>query len=275
MDFSVLMTTYNGEKPEYLDESLKSVLVEQSVIPTQLVLVLDGPVNEQLQQVVSRYKEMFPDIIDVIPCSENRGQSKASAEGMKYVKYDLVARMDSDDISVNNRFEKELAIMTAHPELSVVSGWISEFNTDPQESTSLRIVPETHDEIIGLFPKRMPMNNVTSMIRKDAIESAGGYGRDTVNEDYSLYSRMWVNGGRFYNIQEVLVNVRVGNGMTKRRGDIRIFTDWVKDQKYLLKNKKVSFITACISCARCLAFVLMPSGLKTFLYKHFLRKSND
>ena len=112
------------------------------------------------------------------------------------------------------------------------------------------------------------------MIRKSAIEQAGGYGRDTVNEDYSLYARMWVGGGTFYNIQEVLVNVRVGNGMTQRRGDIRIFKDWCVDQKYLRKNGKQSMLSSWMSCTRCLAFVLMPSGVKTFVYKHFLRKSD-
>lgn len=275
MDFSVLMTTYHGEKPEFLDASLKSILTDQTVKPNQLVLVLDGPVGEELEKVIEKYKTSYNEIIDIIRCDENRGQSKASAEGMKYVKYDLVARMDSDDISVPNRFEKELAVIEKHPEISVVSGWISEFDSDPSKSTSLRIVPESHDEIIAMFPKRMPMNNVTAMIRKKAIEEAGGYGRDTVNEDYSLYSRMWVNGCRFYNIQEVMVNVRVGNGMTQRRGDIRIFKDWCKDQRYLRKHGMQSAFSSWLSCFRCLVFVLMPSGMKTFLYKHFLRKSNE
>ena len=273
MEFSVLMTTYNGEKAEFLDASLKSILIEQTVTPTQLVLVLDGPINVELEAVVGKYSNEFKNIVDVVRCEENRGQSKASAEGMKHVKYDLIARMDSDDISVKDRFEKEIAVIEQNPDVSVVSGWISEFNTNPAQSNSLRVVPESHEEIIAMFPKRMPMNNVTAMIRKNAIEEAGGYGRDTVNEDYSLYCRMWVNGCRFYNIQEVMVNVRVGNGMTKRRGDIRIFKDWCKDQKYLRKNGKQGLISSWISCTKCLIFVMMPSGLKTFIYKHFLRKS--
>ena len=102
MDFSVLMTTYNGETPENLDASLNSILIEQTVIPNQLVVVLDGPISDELKAVIDKYKQQFSDIVDVVDCPINQGQSKASAEGMKYIKYDLVARMDSDDICVKN-----------------------------------------------------------------------------------------------------------------------------------------------------------------------------
>ena len=275
MKFSVLMTTYHGEKPEFLEQSLNSVLVDQTVKPDQLVLVLDGPVGEQLEQVVKKFESQFPCVVEVVRCPENQGQSKASAEGMKYVKHDLVARMDSDDISVKDRFEKQLKIYEDNPSLSVVGGWIAEFCLDPNSADSIRQVPEMHDSITKMFKKRMPINNVTAMIKKDAIERAGGYGRDTVNEDYSLYARMWVNGDTFYNAQEVFVMVRTGNGMTARRSDYRIFRDWCKDQKFLRKNKKQSWLTSFISCARVFVFVvLVPSWLKSFIYKKFLRKKS-
>ncbi|MBQ8620803.1 MAG: glycosyltransferase [Oscillospiraceae bacterium] len=267
------MTTYDGEDPDFLDAALDSVLVRQTVKPTQLVLVLDGPINDRLQSVVSRYEALYGDIVAVVRCAQNRGPGPASAEGMKYIRHDLVARMDSDDICVENRFERELAVMGENPGLSVVSGWISEFATDPMCDTSIRVVPETHEQIIRMFPKRMPMNNVAAMIRREAIEQAGGYGRDTVNEDYSLYARIWVNGGKFYNIQDVLVKVRVGNGMTARRGDLRIFRDWCKDQRYLRQHGKQSWLSSWLSCLRCLVFVLLPSDIKSLVYKFFLRKS--
>lgn len=274
MDFSVLMTTYHGEHPACLEASLRSILIDQTQPPSQLVLVLDGPISAELEDVVKSYATQFPETVDVVRCAENRGQSKASAEGMLHVKYDLVARMDSDDIAVADRFQQQLEMFRKSPHLSVVGGWIAEFDQQPDDTTSLRIVPQQHQQIIQMFPKRMPINNVTAMIRKQAIEQAGGYGRDTVNEDYSLYCRMWVNGAQFYNIQQVLVKVRVGNGMTQRRGDLRIFRDWCKDQRFLRQNGKQSRLSAWISCVRCLGFVLMPVGIKNFLYKHFLRRSN-
>ena len=272
MQFSVLMTTYNGEKPEFLDASLNSVLVEQSVIPNQLVIVLDGPISDELRSIITKYKASFDSIIDVVECPINQGQSKASAEGMKHVKYEIVARMDSDDICVSNRFEKQLEVFNQNPNLSVVGGWIEEFNNQPGDLQSMRIVPQEHESIVKMFRRRMPINNVTAMIKKEAIEKAGGYGRPTVNEDYSLYAHMWVNNEKFYNIQSVLVNVRVGNGMFERRSDFRIFKDWCKDQKYLRKNKKHSFFVSFISCVRCFVFIITPPKLKSFIYKKFLRR---
>lgn len=273
LKFSVLMTTYHGETPENLKESLDSILINQTVKPDQLVLVVDGPVSDSLDSVIAFYEQKFKDIVDVVRMPENNGQSIASAKGMEYVKYGLVARMDSDDISVNTRFEKQLNVFFEHPEVSVVGGWIKEFKNSLEEKGAFRVVPEYDGDIKNEFRNRTPVNNVTVMMRKDAIVCAGGYGRNTVNEDYSLYARMWVNGEKFYNIQEALVNVRTGNGMAKRRTDMRIFRDWVKDQKFLYKNGKHSFFVSFVSSFKCLAFVLMPSGLKEWVYKTFLRRN--
>ena len=104
-NFSVLMTTYNGENSDFLSASLKSILIVQTAIPGQLVLVVDGPVSDSLNDVIIRYKEQFPDIMEVVYLPENIGQSKASAAGMEYVKHAIFARMDSDDICVCDRFE--------------------------------------------------------------------------------------------------------------------------------------------------------------------------
>ena len=271
--FSVLMTTYNGETPDNLKASLDSILVNQTVKPDQLVLVVDGPVSSSLDCVIAEYEQNHKGVVDVVRMPENKGQSKASAFGMQYVKYDLVARMDSDDISVSTRFERQINVFREHPEFSVVGGFIEEFSSDINEAGPLRTVPESDGDIKKAFRNRTPINNVTSMMKKQAIVSAGGYGRDTVNEDYSLYAHMWVNGAVFYNIQDVLVHVRVGNGMVKRRTDLRIFRDWVKDQHYLRVNRKHSVFVSFISCAKCLAFVLMPAKIKNILYKKVLRSN--
>lgn len=270
--FSVLMTTYHGEKPEFLALSLNSVLVEQTRLPDQFVLLVDGPIPEELDEVIKRYANDFPEIMQVIYSPVNQGQSKASAEGLKYVKYDLVARMDSDDICRPYRFEKELEVFSRDPNIGVVGGWISEFDQVPDDAITLRTVPETDEQITHEFRKRTPINNMTVMMRKSQIERAGGYGRETVNEDYSLYAHMWAEGTRFYNIQEVLVDARVGNGMVARRHDFRIYKDWRKDQKFLVKCGKHSRFTAFISNFRCFCFVITPIWVKKILYKRVLRK---
>ena len=270
--FSVLMTTYRGEKPEFLEASLSSVLINQTCKPDQFVLVVDGPIPDMLDAVIKRYKEMFKDSFEVIYSPVNRGQSKASAEGFKYLKHEIFARMDSDDICVEDRFERQLEVIQNNPEIGVVGGWIAEFVYEPETPHSLRLVPEKHEEITRMFRKKNPINNMTVMLKKSEVERSGGYGRDTVNEDYSLYAHMWVNGTIFYNIQKVLCNVRVGNDMVGRRNSFRIYTDWRKDQKYLRQNKKHSFFTAFISNCRCFFFVITPKWVKKLLYKTVLRK---
>ena len=273
MEFSVLMTTYQGEQPEFLEASLKSVLVEQTVLPNQFVIVVDGPIGESLDCVLKKYQSEFPEIVELIYSPINQGQSKASAIGLKHIKYELFARMDSDDVCVENRFEEQLKIFEQNNEVDVVGGWISEFTNDVNDADSFRVVKENHNEIVSEFKNRTPVNNVTVMLKKSSVEKAGGYGRDTVNEDFSLYAHMWVDGAVFYNIQKTLVNVRVGNNMVGRRKDFRIFTDWCKDQKYLFENKKHSFLTSALSCVKCFCFVITPVSLKRFIYKNILRKS--
>ena len=271
--FSVLMTTYKGETPEFLKASLDSILIKQSLPPNQLVLVEDGLLTSELEDIVIEYERHFPVILKVIRCDTNRGQSKASEEGLLYINNDVFARMDSDDICMPQRFEHQYLYLKEHPEVDVVGGWISEFNKDPNYPTSVRVVKEQHEDIVNSFKRRMPLNNVTVMMRKKRVLEAGGYGRDTVNEDYSLYAHMWVNGSVFHNLQEVLVNVRVGNNMLGRRTDFRIIRDWYKDQIYLYKSGKHTLIESMTSCLMCFFFVILPPSLKSFIYKKFLRKS--
>ena len=269
--FSLLMTTYYGETPEFLNASLNSIFVNQTRIPDQFVLVVDGPISKELDYVIKKYQERFPEILEVVYLKVNQGQSKASAEGFKYIKYDILARMDSDDICVPNRFERQMEILR-RGQADVVGGWIEEFDSNPDVPKTLRIVPEKHIDIEKTFCKRMPLNNMTVMMNKKFVEKAGGYGRETVNEDYSLYCRMWVNGAVFYNIQDVLCKVRVGNDMVGRRNDFRIYKDWKKDQKYLIEHHKQSRFGAFISNSKCFAFIITPKWIKKFLYSFVLRK---
>lgn len=272
MKFSVLMTTYKLESPENLKRSLESILIEQTVLPNQMVLVFDGPVKKELKKVAEEVKKRFPNEMEIIQLPKNLGQAGASKKGLKYCKYELIARMDSDDISEKNRFEIELKIFEKYPQIDVVGGWIGEFVTCENEITQIREVPKKNREIEKMFRFRNPINNVTVMMKKEAIINAGGYDNKSVNEDYSLYVRILINGGCFYNIQKVLVKVRTGNGMSKRRKDIKIFLDWRKDQKKLLKAGKTNFKDYILSNIGCLGFVLMPYQLKELLYRSVLRR---
>jgi len=271
MKLSVLMTTYNGEKPDNLSEALYSITVEQTRKPDQVVLVVDGPVREELNNVIKKYEESEYHVM-VVRLPQNVGQGGASKTGLEYCSHEIVARMDSDDISVSTRFETEMAVLEHNSDIDVVGGWIGEFDDDPSQITSIRIVPETDVEIKKYFRIRNAINNVSVMMRKKAIIRAGGYNINSVNEDYSLYVSMLIDGARFYNVQKIMVQVRVGNGMSNRRKQFKIFSDWIVDQNRLLKAKKTNLLIYCYSCLGCLVFVIAPTGLKKMLYKYLLRK---
>lgn len=272
MKFSVLMTTYYKEKPENLKRSLASVLFNQTVIPDQMVLVMDGPVPEDILRVANEAKNKFSNEMVIVQLPNNLGQSGASAVGLKYCTNELLARMDSDDISEPTRFEKELRIFEQDFNVDVVGGWIGEFIEDENNIQQIRAVPQDNEAIRKSFRFRNSINNVTVMMKKSTVLVANGYNRKSVNEDYSLYVQMLINGAKFYNIQEVLVKVRTGNGMSKRRKDMNIFYDWKKDQKKLLRAKETTFYDYIISNVGCLCFVLVPYWLKEVIYKLFLRR---
>ena len=271
MKFSVLITTYYKEKPDNLRRSLCSIIQEQTVKPDQVVLVLDGPVGEQLEAVVGEYEREYTNF-DVVRLQQNMGQSGASEAGLKYCKYELIARMDSDDISEPDRFEKELKIFEENPLIDVVGAWIGEFYDDETKITKIRCVPEMDYEIKKRFRFRNPINNVSVMMKKKTILDAGAYSEKSANEDYSLYVQMFINGAFFYNIPQILVRVRTGNGMTVRRNDMNIFFDWRKDQIKLLKSHNTSIIEYFVSCLGCFFFVVMPYSIKEKIYQLFLRK---
>lgn len=272
MKFSVLMTTYYKEKPENLRRSLESILFEQTVIPDQMVLVMDGPVPETILDVANAAKNRFDNEMVIVQLPQNMGQSGASSAGLRYCTNELLARMDSDDVSEPTRFEKELRIFEQDSNVDVVGGWIGEFIDDEENIQQIRSVPQDNKDIRKAFRFRNSINNVTVMMKKSTVLAANGYDRKSANEDYSLYIQMLINGAKFYNIQELLVKVRTGNGMSKRRKDINIFYDWKKDQKKLLRAKETSLVDYTISNVGCLFFVLMPYQLKEVVYKLFLRR---
>lgn len=275
MKFTVLMTTYYKETAKNLDISLRSITDDQTVLPDQIVLVLDGPIGNELERIVSKYVERYPETIDVVRLSKNVGQGMASAEGIKHCKNDIIARMDSDDISIGTRFETQISIFEKNSSVSVVGGYIGEFEDNPNLIRLVRSVPEKHDDICKMFKLRNPINNVTVMYKKEALERAGGYTKERANEDFSIYVRMLATGSVFYNIPKILVNVRTGKDMMKRRGDINIFFAWCKNQKILLDSKNTNVLSYIISCLGCLFFILTPVGMKRFLYKNILRKHKN
>ncbi len=170
---------------------------------------------------------------------DNMGHGNARRRSLEECRYSLVALMDADDISLHDRFEKQLSFFDKK-KVSVVGGQISEFVGTPNNITGIRSVPETHEEIERYMKKRCPMNQVSVMFNKDDVAKAGGYLDWYCEEDYYLWIRMIQQGFKFANVPDVLVNVRTGLAMTDRRGGWRYFVSEAKLQGYMLKKGIIS-----------------------------------
>ena len=201
MLFSVLLSLYHKESPLFLRQSLTSIFT-QTLLPIEVVLVEDGPLTDELYAVIKEFTSQHPEL-KVISLPTNRGLGKALNEGLKHCSYDLVARMDTDDIAKPDRFEKQLAIFLEHPEIDVVGAWIDEFEGEVSNVLSMRKVPEQHENILRFAKGRCPVNHPVVMFRKSAVLKAGGYKHFPLFEDYYLWVRMLMNGARFYNIPKI------------------------------------------------------------------------
>ena len=165
MKFSVLMSVYYKEQPEYLELSLESVF-NQTIIPNEVVLVEDGTLTKDLDKVIAKYQKKYKDILKVVKFKENRGLGVALHDGVLECSNDIIFRMDTDDICIRDRFEKQLKIFKTK-DVDVVGTNIDEYDDDMKEQTGKRIVVETNEEIIKMAKKRNPMNHMTVAFKKE------------------------------------------------------------------------------------------------------------
>lgn len=216
MDFSVLIPIYQKEAPKHLRACFDS-LFRQTLSATEIVLVEDGPLTPELYATISEYQQGHPEL-KTVKLAENGGIGHALNEGLKQCSYDLVARMDADDICTPDRFETQVRFMESHPDYDIVGSWADEFNDSITSILSTRRLPETHEDIIKFGKKRNPMNHPTVMFRHKAVKAAGYYIHNPQVEDYDLWVRMMLQGSRFYNIQRSLLYFRMSDDFARRRG---------------------------------------------------------
>lgn len=223
--FSVLMSVYAKERPEYLAACFDS-LYAQTLPADEIVLVLDGPVGENLQQVVRQYRERLP--LKIVPLPENVGLGKALNQGLQHCRHEWVLRMDTDDICVPNRFALQMSFIGEHADISLVGGQIAEFEHNPQAGGStLRRVPTGYGEICRYAVRRNPFNHMAVAYRKSAVAAVGGYCHHLGMEDYNLWLRMLSAGYLADNLPEILVWARAGRAMHSRRRGMRyVHSEW-------------------------------------------------
>lgn len=269
--YSVLMSVYIKEKPEYLKQSIDS-MINQTVMPDEIVIVKDGPLTDELNQILNDYQSKYPDLFRFYQNTFNKGLGISLNNGLRICRNELIARMDTDDISVPERCEKQLKAFRENPSLSIVSGRIDEFIDTPDEVVGSRVVPLTHEENMEYLKKRCPLNHMATMFKKSAVIESGGYIDWFCNEDYYLWIRMAEHGCIFGNIQDTLVLVRVGADMYRRRGGKKYFKSEIALQEYMLRKKIIgpqTFFTNVL--IRLIVQLMMPNWLRGWVFRKFAR----
>ena len=271
--FSIITSIYKNDKPEFVRVALDSILVEQSAKPAEIVLVRDGQVPVELDALLNEYEARYPEIFNIIRLEQNGGLGKALRFGVETAKYDIVARMDSDDICLPNRFELQLEYLEKHPEVDIIGGQMTEFIDSPGNIVGKRVVPCSNEEIYEYMKGRCALNHVTVMFRKEAVLKAGNYQDWFWNEDYYLWVRMILAKCQFANVPEVLVNVRSGADQYARRGGRKYYENEKGIKKLQLENGMISKMEYCYFVAqRYIIQILMPNWLRGWVFRTLARK---
>lgn len=266
-NYSVLMSVYIKEQPDYLRQAMESMR-EQTIPTNDFVLVCDGPLTDGLEAVIGEEQDKFGPVLHVCRLEENGGLGNALNKGLKLCKNELVARMDSDDISRPDRCEKQLELFRQYPDISLSSGAVSEFTDDPEHPTGKRKVPVTDEEIRDFSRKRNPMNHPCVMFKKRAVENAGGY-QETYHlfEDYYLWVRMLMCGAKARNVKDVLLDMRSPTDMYQRRGGKRYADDMLRFHRWMRENDWISEKDYLFGAVPHAVVCMLPNGIRKLVYK--------
>lgn len=270
-NYSVLMSVYFKEKPEFLEESMNSMF-GQTFRTNDFVLICDGPLTQELNYVIEEMEKKYKDILNVIRLEKNMGLGCALRIGVEMCKNNFIARMDSDDISKPDRCEKEIKKFFENPELSIVGTNVDEFSNTPSVIDSSRVVPETNDEIIKFSKSRNPFNHPTVMFKKQDVIDSGNYRNVRYMQDYYLWIDMLTNGKKGYNIQESLVMMRAGSNLFKRRSGKEYLNIQKNLFKLMLDRKHISIIQYYKAMTLRSLSAFAPNFIRKYLFKKVLRK---
>lgn len=269
--YSVLMSLYKKEKPEYLDLAIKSML-EQTLPPDEIVIVKDGEITGELQKILEKYTVAYPGVFNIVGYEKNIGLGLALNYGLTFCKNEFVARMDTDDISKPERCEKQIKRFEAKPYLSIVGAWVDEFYTTPNEIVSTRKVPTSSDDIYNFAKKRSAFNHPVVMYRKSKVLENKGYGNLRRNQDVDLFGRMLYAGCKAENIAESLLFFRSNDDLAKRRRSWENTKSYIDTIKKFYKMGYAGFGDYMVVAAAQTVMFLMPIKLQHWIYKNFLRR---
>lgn len=269
--YSVLMSVYAKETPEYLQMSMESMF-HQTVLTDDFVLVCDGPMTDGLNNVIDIMANKYGNILHVIRYQENRGLGKALADGILACKNELVARMDSDDISRGERCEIQLKEFLNNPQLSICGSHVKEFTKDISFVVSKREVMLQHDDILQFQKKRTAFNHMTVMFKKSAVLRAGNYQDVLLMEDSYLWVKMFQTGAVAMNVNDYLVYVRVDNGLYKRRGGWGYLFNCFNGRYKIYQTGFIGVGDFLMSLVAYTVLALIPEKLRIVVIRKFLRQ---
>lgn len=264
LSFSVLISLYKNEKPQYLNDCLSSI-ANQTLSPNEIVLVLDGPVGIELREIISKWLELIP--IKVIRLHKNVGLGQALNIGLQECQFELIARMDTDDICYPTRFEKQINYISRYPNIAVLGSNISEFNKNICNVRGIRAVPSSYDDIVKFSKFRNPFNHMTVVFKKSIVQKVGGYQHHLYMEDYNLWLRVISNKYYVKNLPETLVYARTGDEMIHRRRGLHYIKSEFKIA--ILKIRlgiQNPFLSLAVFCLRSLLRILSVKFL-SLIYK--------
>ena len=269
--FSVLMSLYIKEKAEYFKLCMESVL-GQTALPDEIVIVKDGPVSEEVDVALEDYVSKNRNLFKIVALTENKGLGLALSEGIQHCSNELVARMDTDDIAVPERFEQQLKMFESNPELDICGGQILEFEENEDNIVAERKVPLSHGEIIEYQKKRSAFNHMTVMFKKSKVLEAGNYKHCPLMEDDMLWVDMINAGAKCANLSENLCKVRTNRDMIARRGGLKYYKKYKNARKQILNTgfipKKEYRKTNRIQFLVC----IMPAWLRKFVFFNLIHK---
>lgn len=269
--YSVLMSLYIKEKPEYLRMAIQS-MVDQNYAPDEIVIVKDGIITEELQAVLNDFSEKYPRLFNIVGYERNRGLGLALNFGLEHCRNELVARMDTDDISKPDRCKKQLKVFESYPELSIVGSFVDEFFSSPNEVVSVRAVPEKHNDIYNFAKRRSAFNHPTVMYKKTKVLENGGYSNLRRNQDVDLFGRMLFAGCKAENIGESLLYFRSNDSLAKRRKSWENTKSYIETVKRFWKMGYASLGDYILIAIAQTGMFIMPVKLQHWIYKKFLRK---
>ncbi|WP_066414390.1 glycosyltransferase [Halorubrum aethiopicum] len=268
--FSVLIATYEGDDPDDLSRALQSV-IDQTVRPDEIVVVADGPLTAELEAALDDFESAHPDLLTRTALSTNQGLGAALNHGVETCSHEWIARMDSDDIAVEDRFEQQFEYLDENPETDVLGGYIGEFSDDPDDIETVREVPTTPDRIRSMARFRCPLNHPTVMFRRSAVLEVGNYRPLRSMQDYDLWMRMLAKDYRLLNTPTILVKCDAGKELFARRGGLSYARIEMKLQyeffRLGMNSVPVFLLNICVR----IPLRLIPNRLRGFVYRVFLR----